>query len=86
MTPAKYVFHIFGGVRATARALNRTPSAVSKWAKPRKRGGSGGEIPSIHQKLILKIADERGLPITPNDLIYGRTVAEPEKKRRKRDG
>lgn len=66
MTPAQYVIHIFKGVRATARAVGRTPSSVSKWQKAR--------IPSGAHRKILDVAKERGLDLTSNDLVYGRTV------------
>lgn len=82
MNPAEYCIKIFGGVRATARALKRSPSTVSKWRKSRKDGGTGGQIPTMVQPKVLKIAAERKLPITANDLIYGRVV----KKERPRGG
>lgn len=66
MTPAQYVIHVFKGVRATARAVGRTPSSVSKWQKAR--------IPSGAHRRILDIAKEQDLDIQPQDLIYGRTV------------
>ena len=72
MKPADYIIHIFGGVRPTARALNRAPSSVTAWRWPRKRKGLNHTIPSaLHQK-ILKIAKDEGLDITASDLIYGR--------------
>lgn len=67
MTPAQYVIYVFKGVRATARAVGRTPSSVSKWQKAR--------IPSAAHRRILDIAKEKDLDIQPQDLIYGRTVA-----------
>lgn len=66
MTPAQYVIYVFKGVRATARAVGRTPSSVSKWQK--------GRIPSGAHRKILDVARERGLDLTPDDLVYGRTV------------
>lgn len=82
LSPANYIISIFGGVRATARALKRSPSTVSKWRKSRKEGGTGGQIPTMIQPKVLKIAAERKLPITPNDLIYGRIVKPKERKSR----
>lgn len=60
---------MFGGVRATARALNKTPSAISKWHRD-----NNGNVPTRSQIQILKKAQELELDITPKDLIYGREV------------
>jgi hypothetical protein len=70
--PAQYVIFIFGGVRAAARALGRHPGAICNWKKARDRGGCGGDVPGPAQKIILTAAKEKGLDITPNDLIFGR--------------
>lgn len=75
MTPAEYVISVFQGVRATARALGRSPSSVSKWQKPREMRGCGGNIPGAAQRLILDLARKRGLDITPDDLINGRRTS-----------
>jgi len=72
MSPAKYVISLFGGVRPTARALGRDPSAVSRWATSIKKGGLGGRIPGTNHKKILQIAKRKGLDITAADLISGR--------------
>lgn len=68
LTPAQYVIRVFKGVRATARAVGRTPSSVSKW----QRTG----VPSRALKKILEAAHERGLDLTANDLVNGRIVKE----------
>lgn len=68
MTPAQYVIYVFGGVRKTARALHRDPAGVTRWKK------SSGNVPNLAQRQILDVAEKMGLDITPNDLIYGRTV------------
>ena len=65
--PAAYIVHVFGGVRATARAVGRDPSNVSKWTK-RKR------IPTAIQRHILSIAKRRGLDVKAADLVLGRKV------------
>lgn len=75
MNPAEYVIHVFDGVRATARAIGRSPSSVSKWQKPRAERGCNGQIPSAAQLLILKKAKELALDVTPDDLIYGRKIS-----------
>lgn len=72
LTPAEYVIQTFGGVRATARAIGRDKSSVSVWRRAKTRKGTGGLIPHKAQPLILQAAKERGLDITPTDLIVGR--------------
>jgi hypothetical protein len=67
--PAEYVIEVFGGVRAAASAIGRSPGAVCNW----KRLGNGF-IPNQAQQIILKVARRRKLPITPLDLICGRDV------------
>lgn len=65
MSPAHYVIHIFGGVRATARAIGRSPGAIVRWKV-------SGQVPSLAQRAILKVAKTNKLNITPDDLAYGR--------------
>lgn len=84
MSPASYVIKILGGVRPTARAVGRSPSAVSKWTKPRKNGGLGGQVPTMIQSKVLSIATKRKLPITPTDLIYGRFVKTKKTKAKRK--
>lgn len=74
LTPAAYVIYVLGGVNATARAVSRSPAAVSKWTSPRNRKGTDGEVPRHARKLILRYAKRHGLDITPNDLEFGRRV------------
>jgi hypothetical protein len=72
-TPADRCIEAFGGVRALARALDRNPSSVVRWRKPKDEGGSNGAIPSNLQGLILSIAHARGLPLTAEDMILRTT-------------
>lgn len=72
VNPADWVIQQFGGVRATARALNLSPSSVSRWRTNTK---SPGEIPREQQKPILAVAAQDGLDILASDLIMGRVVA-----------
>ena len=74
LRPADYVIHIFGGVRATARALGRSPSSVSRWQTYTNRDGVVGAIPSALQALILDRAEELDLDISAVDLIQGRKI------------
>ena len=68
LSPAEYVIHVFGGVRATARALGKCPSNVSKWQKR-------GYVPSKNIAKIMKVATEMKLDLEPRDLVYGRDLA-----------
>jgi len=68
-TPADKCIDAFGGVRALARALDRNPSSVVRWRKPKDEGGSAGAVPSALQGRILTLAQERDLTLTAEDLI-----------------
>jgi hypothetical protein len=68
-TPADKCIEAFGGVRALARALDRNPSSVVRWRRPKDEGGSSGAVPSGLQGRILALAQERGLTLTAEDLI-----------------
>lgn len=74
LTPAEYIILKFKGVRATARALGRSPSSVSKWRSTKSEQGTGGNIPSRAARQILAKARELHLDITPDDLLFGREV------------
>jgi transposase-like protein len=74
-SPADKVIAAFDGVRATARALKRNPSSVSRWRKSREDGGTGGRVPSSLQELVLSEAKSRGLALTAADLIGSTTSA-----------
>lgn len=74
LNPAKYVIKVFGGVRVTAKLLDRDPGSISRWQTPKTRGGYGGRIPNSSRLPILKIARQNNLPITSEDLDFGRHV------------
>jgi hypothetical protein len=67
ITPVQCVIKAFGGVRKTARAIGRTPGAISLW-KHRDW------IPSEISALVLKKARESGLDLTAEDVVLGREV------------
>lgn len=69
ITPADRVISAFGGVRATAKIIERNPSTVSRWRKPRDEGGTGGRIPSRVQAVILAHAVKNKIPLVAADLI-----------------
>ncbi len=74
MCPSDLVCHLFGGVRATARAIGREPSSVSKWKKAEEEGGCGGRIPSKARRLIMDYAKKNGIKLSSSDLDFGRKV------------
>lgn len=74
LTPAQILVLRFGGVRKTARAIGRSPAAVSKWTKNETREGLKGTIPSAVQPHILMLARKLGLDLTAEDLILGRKL------------
>ena len=75
ITPADRVIAAFQGVRATARALGRNPSSISRWRKPRDEGGTGGRVPSALQSEILDAAKKAGLKLSAEDLIVASKAA-----------
>lgn len=70
MSPAEKVISAFGGVRAVARLLDLNSSSVSRWRMPADKRGLDGRVPSVHQGKILRLARERGVPLSADDLIY----------------
>ena len=69
LEPAFSVVQRFGGIAETAQAAGVHYSRVSKWMKPTSVGGSGGLIPQKHHRRLLAAARERGLRLTPADII-----------------
>lgn len=64
------VFDIWGGVRKMARDIRRAPSTVHGWKKE-------GRVPANEQHHVLAIAEELGLPITAEHVVFplGREAA-----------
>jgi len=62
MSTARYVIGKFGGQSALARMLGKGPSTVQYWAK-------GGVIPARWHAQLLQIARDRGIDLSPNDLV-----------------
>ncbi len=71
LSPVEYVVHIFSGVRAAGRAAGRHGTVVAKWRK-------SGRIPNTAYIPLLEAAKERGLDLTANDLIFGRSFKQSE--------
>jgi hypothetical protein len=74
LNPAEYAILVFGGIRNMSRIIGRSPAAICRWKDPRSKKGCGGRVPTAAQHIILQLAKQFKLPITPADLIYGRTV------------
>lgn len=70
LTPSKLVILLFGGVRPLARMLDKKPSAISQWQTTE----DGGVPRKTHMKL-LEIAKKKGVELTANDLVFGRTLS-----------
>lgn len=68
LSPAAEIIDLCGGVRATARILGLNPSAVSRWAMPPEKKGTGGVVPQRHWAAILDHAKQQKLKITLRDL------------------
>lgn len=80
MSPAQYVIHAIGGVRATAKIVYRTPAAVSKWKALKRKGGAAGRVPKKNHAIILAYACANAIDITEEDLKLGRRVILPKKQ------
>lgn len=80
LSPAAYVIHVIGGVRATGRAIGYSGQAVSLWRAPKRKGGYGGRIPLKAQCKILVYAHTNSIDIQPLDLKNGRRVHIPKKQ------
>lgn len=69
-TPADKVINAFGGIRATALIVGRSPSSVARWRLPVERSGTtGGRIPGNLQQKILDYAQANGINLTADDII-----------------
>jgi predicted transcriptional regulator len=66
--PAFSIVLALGGVRSTARLLEISPSAVSRWLSPVSKNGTGGMIPHWHWKAILRHAALTNIKIKISDL------------------
>jgi hypothetical protein len=75
MTPADIVISRFGGVRPLARLLGKDPSTIHRWKQPAERGGLDGRVPSAVQVRLLELAREKGVDLTPADLVLGSTCS-----------
>lgn len=77
-SPAELVIDRFDGVCALARLLGKNPSSISRWKKAREEGGTGGLVPSQSQPRLLELAHERGIKLSPAEIMTGIPDAETE--------
>lgn len=77
LSPVEYVIKILAGGRVSAAAemLGCDRSSIYRWKSPSERRGCDGNIPRRLQRRILDTAKARGLDLTADDLIYGRTIS-----------
>ncbi len=73
-TPADIVIRKSGGPKKVARYVGRSASLVSRWKRPKARGGTDGIIPAVHQLQIIEAAITHRFPLRledffPSDLV-----------------
>lgn len=49
--------------------VGRSYGRVLRWTYSKERGGTGGLIPADMQPILLRVAREEGLPLTPDDFF-----------------
>lgn len=73
MNAASKVIKAFGSAAELARVCSKhssiSRSAVSRWPKPIKDKGLGGNIPSRFHRVILDEANARDNGLTASDLV-----------------
>jgi len=69
MEPATSIIKSLGGPEQAARDIGVHRTRVFSWMRPRENGGTDGAIPQRHFATILRLAREKGVQITPEDLI-----------------
>lgn len=75
LQPAASVVAKCGGIEATARIVKRHRSVVNRWLLPRESGGTGGQVPMHHARILLRDVAE----LSESDFFAGAdpTPAEP---------
>ena len=68
-TPADIVIRLLGGEKTVSTVCKTDLSNVYRWRYPKKRGGTGGNVPSRHHAILLTHAKENGIPLEPAHLI-----------------
>lgn len=65
MEPASTIIELCGGVSAVSEMTGRDVSRVHRWTYAREKGGSNGLIPTDAAQDLMRVARERGIPLTP---------------------
>ena len=68
LNPARDVIALLGGVRSTARILQLSPSAVSRWTVGTEKRGTGGRIPQRYWALLIAHAKKERIKVTLKEL------------------
>jgi len=76
--PADRIIRKFGGISVVARITGVTVHSVMRWRKLRERGGTGGLIPSRHNRALMEHAVANQLPITASDFLSVPATSESE--------
>jgi hypothetical protein len=69
MNPASAIIEKCGGPKAVAAMLDVDVSNVHRWTYPKSRGGTGGVIPTRHQRRLLDEAKAKGVKLKPADFF-----------------
>jgi len=67
--PAARVIEKCGGINSTAKLVGRHRSVVNRWLLPKKKGGTGGIVPTEHQQTLLDKALAQGIELSPGDFF-----------------
>jgi len=57
------------GVMAICGWCDLEPPSVYRWTYPVERGGTGGYIPFLKARLVLRMARSMGIPLQPSDFF-----------------
>lgn len=76
LSPVEYVIKILaqGKVVKAAKIIGCDRSTLYRWRGPSGKRGCNGEIPGKMHKKIIEIARERGLDLTAEDILFGRST------------
>ena len=68
-TPADKIIGLLGGKKAVSYICRTCLSSVYRWTYPKKRGGTGGYIPSRYHVRLLIYARSKGIPLEAADFF-----------------
>lgn len=69
MNVAEHVIAKCGGPQVVAEMLGCHVTRVYRWTYPKKKGGTGGVIPTARQDKLLQKAKARGISLEPADFF-----------------